>query len=239
MRTVLVTNVESYTGPGVVEVLSRYGYQVLCHDKAFADPEHRKRYSKSENVTALLAQTPREIALEAEQVGEVLGFVLNDVHPNEPKPFEEISLEEIRAAQEALIEFPLQICQAVLPKLKANRQGSIAFITSARQLQPEKGFALATSVRAGATALALAVAREVAPFNIQVNAIQPNYLYSELYYPKATYIEDPKGRAHIASSVPCGRLGTPEEFGELVEFYISGRSPFTTGQVINFTGGWP
>lgn len=239
MRSVLVTNVESYTGPGVVNVLSRYGYQVLCHDKSFADPEYRKRYSKRENVTALPAQTPREIALEVEQVGEVLGFVMNDAHPNEPKPFEEISLTEMRAAQSALIEFPLQVCQAVLPKLKANKQGSIVFITSARQLQPETGYALATSVRAGATALALAVAREVAPFNIQVNAIQPNYLYSEMYYPKAIFIEDPEGSAHIANVVPFGRLGTPEEFGELVEFYISGRSPFTTGQVINFTGGWP
>jgi NAD(P)-dependent dehydrogenase (short-subunit alcohol dehydrogenase family) len=36
-----------------------------------------------------------------------------------------------------------------------------------------------------------------------------------------------------------GRLGDPEEAGELVAFLVSGRSTFTTGQVINFTGGWP
>ena len=59
-----------------------------------------------------------------------------------------------------------------------------------------------------------------------------------MYYPKAKFIDDPVGREEIASIVPAGRLGTPEEFGELVEFYISGRSAFTTGQVINFTGGW-
>jgi len=36
-----------------------------------------------------------------------------------------------------------------------------------------------------------------------------------------------------------GRLGTPEEIGELVAFLVSGRSAFVTGQVIDFTGGWP
>jgi NAD(P)-dependent dehydrogenase (short-subunit alcohol dehydrogenase family) len=85
----------------------------------------------------------------------------------------------------------------------------------------------------------MSVAREAAPFGIQVNAIQPNYLYSEMYYPRSKFIDNPEGREKIASIVPAGRLGDPDEFGHLVEFYISGRSPFTTGQVINFTGGWP
>ena len=127
----------------------------------------------------------------------------------------------------------------ILPELNRAKSGAIVFITSARQRQPEPGFAVATSVRAGTTALAMAVAREAAPFGIQVNAIQPNYLYSEMYYPKARFIDDPSGREKIARIVPAGRLGQPEEFRELVAFYISGRSSFTTGQVIHFTGGWP
>ncbi|HRF13443.1 MAG: SDR family oxidoreductase [Candidatus Accumulibacter phosphatis] len=36
-----------------------------------------------------------------------------------------------------------------------------------------------------------------------------------------------------------GRLGEPQEIGELIAFLASGRSPFATGQVVNFTGGWP
>ena len=67
----------------------------------------------------------------------------------------------------------------------------------------------------------------------------PNYLYSEAYYPRAKFIDDPEGREQIASIVPMGRLGEPEEAGELVAFLASGRAKFMTGQVINFTGGWP
>lgn len=239
MHRVFVSNAHEYTGPGVVQVLSRSGYQVVCHDRSFTDPEIRSEYDQKDNLSALAAQTPEDIVAELADRGPVSRFVFNDAHPNTPKAFEEIGIEELRGAHAALVEFPFRLSQLILPKLKQEKSGSIVFVTSARQLQPEPGFAVATSVRAGATALAMAIAREAAPYGIQVNAIQPNYLYSEMYYPKAKFIDDPKGREKIASIVPAGRLGDPEEFGELVEFYISGRSPFTTGQVINFTGGWP
>lgn len=64
MRRVLGTNVDPYSAPGFVDVRNRYGYQVLGHDKSLANPEYRKGYSQRENVTALSAQTPREINLE-------------------------------------------------------------------------------------------------------------------------------------------------------------------------------
>lgn len=239
MENVFVSNVLEYTGPGVVPALTRLGCRVVCHDRSFGDPARRAEYGKKEGVLPIAAQSPEEIAAELESVGPVARFVFNDAHPNAPKNFEDIDVEELRAAYSALLEFPFRLCQLILPGLKREKSGAIVFVTSARQLQPEPGFAVATSIRAGATALAMAVAREAAPFGIQVNAIQPNYLYSEMYYPRARFIDDPEGREKIARIVPAGRLGQPEEFGELVAFYISGGSPFTTGQVINFTGGWP
>ena len=84
-----------------------------------------------------------------------------------------------------------------------------------------------------------ALAKEVAAFGIQVNVVAPNYLYSEMYYPRERFIDDEAGRREIAGIVPAGRLGTPEEVGELIAFFASGRSPFVTGQVVYFTGGWP
>jgi 3-oxoacyl-[acyl-carrier protein] reductase len=46
------------------------------------------------------------------------------------------------------------------------------------------------------------------------------------------------GRAAISALVPFGRLGDPAEVGELIAFLASGLSPFVTGQVVDFTGGW-
>ena len=175
----------------------------------------------------------------ADRAFDVDAVVSNDVHPITRAPIGEIAPDDLRNTFESVFMFPVQLTQLLLPGMKARRSGSFVFVTSARPLRPEPGFAVPTSIRAGATAFALALSREVASFGIQVNVVAPNYLYSEMYYPRARFIDDPQGREQIAAVVPMGRLGTPEEVGELIAFLASGRSGFVTGQVIHFTGGWP
>jgi len=241
MRNVLVTNVTQYTGPGVVEALLRQGARVLCHDASFEEPGARASFRESHpGVECLRSMEPRALAAELEENAfSVDAVVSNDVYPITPKPIGEIDPASLRNTFEAVFMFPVQLAQLLLPGMKARGSGSFVFVTSARPLRPEQGYAVPTSIRAGTTAFALAMAREVAGAGIQVNVVAPNYLYSEMYYPRARFIDDPKGRELIASIVPMGRLGTPEEIGELVAFFASGRSSFVTGQVIYFTGGWP
>lgn len=241
MRTVLVTNVTQYTGPGLVEALLRQGARVLCHDASFEEPGARASFRQSHpGVECFRSVEPRALAAELEENAfSVDAVVSNDVYPITPKPIGEIDPAILRNTFEAVFMFPVQLAQLLLPGMKARGSGSFVFVTSARPLRPEQGYAVPTSIRAGTTAFALAMAREVAGAGIQVNVVAPNYLYSEMYYPRARFIDDPKGRELIASIVPMGRLGTPEEIGELVAFFASGRSSFVTGQVIYFTGGWP
>ena len=101
--------------------------------------------------------------------------------------------------------FPFNLTQLLVPAMKQKIKGCFVFVTSARCLQPEFGFSVATSVRAGTTSFALALAKEVAPFDIQVNVLAPNYLYSEAYNPRERFVDDPKGRKQIADTVPMVR----------------------------------
>lgn len=241
MNTVLLTHVLHYVGPGVLPVLLRDGLQPLCHDASFADHGAAQVFENAHpGAIALRAQTPDALAAEMqERQLSVDALISNDVYPNTPRPIEELAIETLRASYAALLEFPFRLTQLLLPAMKQRRTGCFVFVTSARYLQPEPGFAIATAIRAGTTAFASALAREAAPFGIPVNVVAPNYLYSEAYYPRARFIDDPTGREQIAAKVPMGRLGTPEEIGELIAFLVAGRVPFMTGQVINFTGGWP
>ena len=79
----------------------------------------------------------------------------------------------------------------------------------------------------------------MAPYNVSVNAIAPNYLYSEAYFPKARFMDDPKGKEFIKNVVPAGRLGKPEEIGELIRYLSEMKGSFHTGAIIKFAGGWP
>jgi NAD(P)-dependent dehydrogenase (short-subunit alcohol dehydrogenase family) len=241
MRTVLVTNVTQYTGPGAIGALLGQQMRPICHDPTFVEPAVRSAFQERHPGAECLASTDPGALVEElkDRAIDVDAVVSNDVHPITAAPIGEIALADLRSTFESVLVFPVQLTQLLLPGLKARRSGSFVFVTSARPLRPEPGFAVPTSIRAGATAFALALSREVAGFGIQVNVVAPNYLYSEMYYPRARYIDDPRGREQIAGIVPMGRLGTPEEVGELIAFLASGRSGFVTGQVIHFTGGWP
>ncbi|MGI5413807.1 SDR family oxidoreductase [Streptomyces chartreusis] len=240
-RTALVTNVLQYGGPGTVAALETAGYSIACHDRSFTDPLAREAYAAGHpEATLLSAQEPAAVVAEAiDSLTVIDALISNDVHPNRPTLIEDVSLEELRATIEAVLVTPFRLAQAVIPHMKERCAGSIVLVTSARELQPEPGFSVPTTARGGATTFALALARELAPSGIQVNAVAPNYLYSEMYYPRSRFVEDPAGRRSIEERVPVGRLGTPQEFGALVEFFASGSSQFVTGQVIAFTGGWP
>ena len=241
MTTVLITNVKHYVGPGALPVLLREDMRPVCHDSSFEDVEASRSFEKEyPEAIALRAQTPESLISELKELQVDLDAVVsNDVYPNAPVPIEDVSMQTLRDSFDALLLFPFRLTQLLLPAMKQKKKGSFVFVTSARYLQPEFGFSVATTIRAGTTAFALSLAKEVAPFGIQVNVLAPNYLYSEAYYPRARFIDDPKGREQIAAIVPMGRLGNPEEVGELVTFLVSGRSEFMTGQVVNFTGGWP
>lgn len=241
MATVLVTNVTDYTGPGTIPVLLRHQMVPVCHDSGFENAGTARGFERRfPGTVALRAQTPEAIVSELTERGvDPDAVVSNDVFPNTPRPVEAVSLDTLRESFEALTVFPFRLTQLLLPAMKRKRRGSFLFVTSARYLQPEPGFSVATAIRASTTAFALALAKEAAPFGIQVNVLAPNYLYSEAYYPRARFIDNPEGRERIAAIVPMGRLGEPEEAGEAIAFLVSGRSPFMTGQILNLTGGWP
>ncbi len=240
MRNIVLTNVTQYCGPGALQQLIKSGASVLCHDPSFADPTMREKFEREHVAIALRARTPEEIFAETiQRAGTVDAVVSNDVYPITCNDIEAIPLEDLRTTFEAVVLFPIRLTQVFLPSFKARRSGAFVFVTSARETRPEPGFAVPTSLRAATTAFAKALAKEAAPFGVQANVVAPNYLYSEMYYPRARFIDDPAGRASIAEKVPFGRLGQPEEAGALIAFFASGASPFTTGQVVYFTGGWP
>ncbi len=239
--SILMTHVCQYTGPGAIAVLLRDHGKVFCHDVSFADEGNAKRFEATNPGTfAIRAQTAKDITAELDTLGTSIETVIhNDAHPNSPLPIEQIPRQMFHDSFEVLLLFPIELTQYLLPQMKAEKRGRFVFVTSARYRQPEAGFSVATTIRAATTAFAQSLAREVAPYGIQVNVVAPNYLYSEAYYPRARFIDDPVGRAEIAGKVPMGRLGKPEEIGELIAFLASGKSQFLTGQVIDFTGGWP
>jgi len=240
-KVALVTNASDYAGPPAVTALLEAGFRVLVHDDIYADEnawvEFATAHPGAERVSA---ETP-ELLVEAawRSSGHVDAIVSNDHFPAIHRPLPEAALDDLRRTLEKLVIRPYALVRAAIPYFKAQGGGNVVMVTSCRTHLPMYGGAIPDAARAGANALVRSFSVELAPLNVSVNAVAPNFLYSEAYYPRAIFIDDSAGREYVRSEVPAGRLGRPDEIGDLIRYLASTDSRFLTGAIIDFSGGWP
>lgn len=123
--------------------------------------------------------------------------------------------------------------KAVVETMKQQRYGKIinvssiagkmGDITSAPGYGPSK---------AGIDALTKTLARQLAPYGINVNAVAPHAIETEM---SAQWSEE--RRKEIIASIPLGRLGKPEDVAEAVLFLASDNASFITGEILDVNGG--
>jgi 3-oxoacyl-[acyl-carrier protein] reductase len=237
----LVTNASDYAGPPAVAALLDAGFRVLAHDDSFVDDIAWEHFSNANGSVERVSGKSVELLVEAAWAvtGRVDAIVSNDHFPAIHRPTVDASLDDLRQTLEKLVVGPFALVKAAIPRMRHQGGGNLVLVTSCRTKLPMHGGAIPDAARDAANALVRSFSVELAPLNIAVNAVAPNFLYSEAYYPRAIFIDHPEGRDYVRSSVPAGRLGRPEEIGELICFLASTQSRFLTGAVIDFSGGWP
>lgn len=240
-RTALVTNALEFAGPPSVDALVAAGFRVAVHDRRFEDEDARSTYAAQHpGFSVLVAEDPADVVRAAWETLDGLDVVVsNDAFPAIHGPIEEASLDDLRTTLERLVVFPFALARAAIPRLKTRKGARVVMITSNRTRLPLRGGAIPDAARAALNALVRSISLELAPYEVPVNAIAPNYLYSETYYPKAVFVDDPAGREFVRQVVPVGRLARPEEIGELVRYLATAQGSFMTGAIIDFSGGWP
>ena len=134
--------------------------------------------------------------------------------------------------------------KAVLPSMKANRNGAIILMSSDQALiAKHNSFAYNLSKTALAS-IAKTTAVDYARFNIRANAVCPGTIETPLYhqaiddYVKKSGADKSKVHQEEASLQPLNRLGQPEEVAELVLFLASDKATFITGSLQVIDGGY-
>jgi 3-oxoacyl-[acyl-carrier protein] reductase len=122
--------------------------------------------------------------------------------------------------------------RAATKTLMKQRQGKIINITSVVGIIGNAGQANYCASKAGIIGLTKSVARELALRNIQVNAVAPGFIETDM-----THNLGEEVRKDLVHAIPLGRIGQPEDVAAVVAFLASANADYITGQVINVDGG--
>lgn len=149
--------------------------------------------------------------------------------------------EPVRAITEANFDHQLEVnfsapfwlAHALVDDMESAEGGSIVFISSTGALAAHPNSAVYDSAKSALEGLTRALAVELGPLGIRVNAVQPGHVVNGTDVPRNP---DSNGRAHW-STIPLGRPGEPEDVAELVEFLCTERAAYISGTVLRVDGG--
>lgn len=123
-------------------------------------------------------------------------------------------------------------CHFAIPDMVNNKCGKIINISSVWGIAGASCEAAYSASKGGVNALTRALAKELAPSNIQVNAIACGAIDTDMNH----FLSDDELKS-LTDEIPSGRLGTPGEVGSLVRS-LCHSSSYLTGQIIQLDGGW-
>lgn len=161
-------------------------------------------------------------------------ILINNAGINSIATHDQVSINEFNRLQEINVHIPFQLCQSVLPGMKEKGWGRIINISSIWGSYSKSGRCAYTTSKFALNGLTKNLAIELAPHNILVNAVAPGFIDTTLTRSTLT----PHEMAEIASSIPLGRLGHPQEIASLVAWLSSKENTYLTGQVIAVDGGY-
>jgi 3-oxoacyl-[acyl-carrier protein] reductase len=122
--------------------------------------------------------------------------------------------------------------KAVCRQMMGQREGKIINISSISGVMGNAGQANYSAAKAGMLGLTKSLAKELASRNIQVNAIAPGFVDTDM-----TEKLNPQQKEAITNLIPLKRTAKPEEIASVVVFFASSASSYITGQVLCVDGG--
>lgn len=157
-------------------------------------------------------------------------------------PIEEMSEEEWNRIFDLNMKGVFLFSKFVIPHMKEKGYGKIVNISSIGAINPPAHEASYNSAKAAIIGLTYDLARELAPFNIFVNAILPGPIRTAFYdHMIGSFTDKEKDDffANIGKKVPLQRIGTPEDIAGSTLFLASELSSYVTGETLLVSGGLP
>ena len=238
-RTAIVTGGGSGFGAGIARRFAQEGAVVMVAD---VNAEAAEAIAAEVGGVACAVDVARDAsvaAMAAEALrlwGRVDILVNNAGITHLPKPMEEVTEEEFDRVLAVNAKSVFLTARHLVPAMKAAGRGAILNVASTAGLSPRPRLNWYNASKGWMITATKAMAVELAPAGVRVNAIAP--VAGETPLLKSFMGEDtPEMRAKFLSTIPLGRFSTPEDMGNAALYLCSDEASMVTGAVLTVDGG--
>ncbi|MFC5831097.1 SDR family oxidoreductase [Nonomuraea insulae] len=240
-KVALVTGGSAGIGLAAAKSLAREGCDVCI---AARDPEkladavvELQEFGKVVHAVLADVEDPAAARRVVEETRDVVGpvdiLVANAGGPP-PGRFDELGLADWDVAVQRNLLGTVRLIHAVLPEMRSRGWGRIVTITSRSAREALDGLALSNATRSAVAGVVRTVAREAARDGVRINNVMPGSIATERLLQTAGSEEEVRRRGEAS---PAGRVGSPEEVGDVVAFLASERASFVNGVSMLVDGG--
>ena len=242
-KVALVTGAGTGIGKGIATMFAREGAKVVIAARR-ADKLKQTCELAPDSISwvrmDLTDEAERAAALAAviERHGR-LDVLVSNAGAQLWKSFADTSNDEIDEIYRTNLSSTVRFVKQAVPYLEKTK-GNVVIISSTAGryvLSPSQLLSVYGASKAGLNQFARAVAPELGPLGIRINAVAPGLTRGE-YADEGVDTSNPETQAWIRSVTPLGRIGEPEDIARVVTFMASDMASWVTGQVIDASGGW-
>lgn len=239
MKTIIITGGSKGIGKKLVYELAKQKYNiVLNYNKSEKEANEIKEDLKKQGYSVEIYQADvknrEEINKMIEFTQNTFGHIdvlINNAGISQIKPFASITEEDWDNMINTNLKSIYYTSQAVLSSMLQQQKGLIINISSIWGVIGGSCEVHYSTAKAGMNGFTKALAKELGPSNIRVNAIAPGIIDTSM---NQELTEDDKKQ--IEEDIPLGKIGKPEQIANAVKWLIE--DEYTTGQIISIDGGW-
>jgi len=241
-RVAIVTGGSRGIGRAVVERLAEQGVHTVINyvrDISAATEAVASARSRGVEAMAIKADVARlddakRLIDETVQRFQRIDFLICSAGIWEGGAVEEISEELWDRTMDINLKGTWSVCRAGIPIMKKQKSGCIVIVSSTAGQRGEANVSNYAASKGGQISFTKSLAPELAPFGINVNAVAPGWVDTEL---NESVFADPDRLAGITRTIPMGRVATADDIACPIVFLCSDWARHITGEILNVNGG--
>ncbi len=234
-QVAIVTGGGRGIGRGCAEALADAGATVVAVARSADDLAELAAHPSGRIETWTADVTSDDFLAKVEGL-EGLSILINNAGGNRPQPFVDVDTESLDFVIGLNIRAAFLVAQAATRSMLASgTQGSIVHMSSQMAHVGSPNRSVYCMTKHAIDGLTKAMAVELAPSGIRVNAVAPTFVETPMTRPM---LEDPEFRDFVMGMIPMGKLATIDDVVAAVLYLVSPGAAMVTGHSLRVDGGW-